>query len=96
MFHDDFILIVESAIIIVETIVLLFLIYHIRELRRSTVFAHEQIQAMRKAIDEMHTYVKELHKETNITHKHIGVMKEALAEMHEFVKELRLKERAKR
>ena len=64
--NGNILLIVELSIIFVETVVLLFLIYHIKELRRSSILTHEQIKAMREAIYEIHEFVKELHhKESN-------------------------------
>ena len=61
MIHENFLLIVELTIIIIETIVLLFLIYHFRELRKRTIITHEEIKTMKEAISEMHTFVSEIH-----------------------------------
>jgi hypothetical protein len=96
MFHEDVVFIVEATIIIIETIVLLFLIYHIRVLRTRTVLAHEEITAMKEAISDMKTYIKELHEGTTIAHEQITTMKKILTEIKVFIKEFQLKERQKK
>jgi hypothetical protein len=86
MIHEDFILIIEATIIIVETIVLIFLIYHFRELRRRTILAHEEITTMKEAISDMHAFIRELHEGTNVAHEQIDTMKKILSEIHEIFK----------
>jgi uncharacterized protein (UPF0305 family) len=87
MIHENYILIIEATIIIVETIVLIFLIYHFRELRKRTILAHEEITTMKEAISDMHTFIQELHEGTTIAHEQIDTMKKILSEMHKFFKE---------
>lgn len=86
MLHESLIFIVEAIVIAVEIVVLLFLIYHIRELRKSTIIAHEQIKVMREAIYETQNYIRELHEGTTLTNKRIDDIKKALDRMHESVK----------
>ena len=75
MIHENFILIIEATIIIVETIVLIFLIYHFRELRKRTIMAHEEIKTMKEAISEIHIFVSEIHEERNLAAEQIKTMK---------------------
>lgn len=86
MIHENFIFIIEAAIIVIETIVLIFLIYHFRELRKRTILAHEEITTMKEAISEMHTFIRELHEETTIAHEQIDTIKKILSEIHEVFK----------
>ena len=86
MNHENFILIVEATIIIVETTVLIFLLYHIRELHKRTVITHEEIKTIKKVISEMHNFVRELNEGTTCAHQQIEMMKKILSELHRFSK----------
>ena len=87
MIHENIILIIEATIIIIETIVLIFLIYHFRELRKRTIITHEEIITMKEAISEMHTFISDIHEERNIASKQIETMKMILSDMHDILKE---------
>jgi len=87
MIHENFILIIEATIIIIETIVMIFLIYHFRELRKRTILAHEEIKTMKETISEMHTFVSDIHEERNLASKQIETMKMILSDMHNILKE---------
>ena len=87
MIYENYILIVETSIIIVEIIVIIFLVYHFRELRKRTILAHEEIKTMKEAITEMHTFVSEIHKERNLASEQIETMKKILSDMIETLKE---------
>lgn len=86
MIHENLILIIEATIIFVETIVLIFLIYHFRELRKRTIMAHTEIKTLKEAITEMHTFVEEIHKERSLVHDEIETMRKILSDMNEFIK----------
>ena len=85
MIHENFILIIESTIIIIETIVLIFLIYHFRELRKRTIIAHEEIKTMKEAISEMHSFISEIHEERTLATEQIKTMKKILSDMHKSI-----------
>lgn len=87
MIHENIILVIEATIIIIETIVLVFLIYHFRELRRRTILAHEEIKTMKEAISDMHTFVSDIHEERNVASKQIETMKGILSDMQNTLKE---------
>jgi hypothetical protein len=72
MLNQTLIFIVETIVIAVEIAVLLFLIYHIKELRKSTLLAHEQIKVMREAIFETQNYIQELHEEATLKKRNKG------------------------
>lgn len=87
MIHEDLILIIEAAIIIIETIVLIFLIYHFRELRKRTIMAHEEIKITKEAISDMHKFLSKIHEERNLATEQIKTMKKILSDMHDTIKE---------
>jgi len=87
MLHENFILFIETSIIIVEIIVIIFLVYHFRELRKRTIMAHEEIKTMKEAISEMHTFISEIHEERNLATKQIETMKKILSDVHVILKE---------
>ncbi len=91
MSNGSLIFIVEAIVIAVEIAVLLFLIYHIKELRKSTILAHEQIKVMREAIYETQNYIRELHDGTTLTNKKIESIRKAYDEMHRSVRKHILK-----
>ena len=87
MIHEDFIFIIEAVIIVVETVVLIFLVYHFRELRKRTIMAHKEINTMKETISDMHTFIREIHEERTLASKQIDTMKKILSELHQSLKE---------
>ena len=86
MIYENFILIIEATIIVVETTVLIFLLYHIRELHKRTIMAHEEIKTIKKVISEMHGFIRELHEGTTLAHQQIETMEKILLELHQVSK----------
>ena len=84
MIYENFISIIQATIIVVETIVLIFLLYHIRELHKRTKSAHEEIQTMNKVISEIQCFMPEVHNGSDLAQRQIEMMKEVLLELRNF------------
>ena len=84
MSYENFILFIQATIIVVETTVLIFLIYHIRELHKRTKIVQTEIKTINEAVSELHSCNHELHEGTSLAHKQIDTMKKILKELHEF------------
>jgi len=88
MFHENVLLFIEFVVIIVETIVIGFLIFHTWQLKNQTQLTREDITALRKATKEMHVLIEELHTGNKLTRTEIKEIHKALRELHRFANDL--------
>jgi hypothetical protein len=89
MFHPNILIIIESLIIGIETVVIIFLIYHTFELRKESKLTQEEINLIRLAISEIHVLISELHKEDRLTKKEISNIEQSISESVKLTKQIK-------
>jgi hypothetical protein len=89
MFHPNVLFIIETLIIAIETVVIVFLIYHTLELRKDNKLTQEEINLTRVAISEIHLLIGELHKEQRLSKKEISNIKRSISESVKLTKQIK-------
>jgi hypothetical protein len=89
MFHPNILIIIELFIIAIETVVIIFLIYHTFQLRKENKLTQEEINLTRVAISEIHILIAELHKKDKLTRKEMSNIKRSIFESIELTKQIK-------